>query len=459
MDIYDADYSQFGREHSPKVLSSLSVEELASQILDSGHLIYKETLDKISAFNPDIIGLTVWSAAFDIVQILTERIKDKISADILVIAGGHHASAAPDELAEIKSIDLVVREEGELIFKEIIEKYSENSEITGVKGISYYDEDLKKVVHNPDMPLIQDLDSLPFPERNSSFLEKAPPSYYCRVITSRGCPFSCIFCNSHRVWGKKVRFRSPQNVLEEMKELKEIYNVKSFAFSDDNFTLSKERTLEICKLIRQQLPGIEWIAGTRVDLINKSLLEQMKRAGCVQIKFGIEAGNQKVMDRIRKGITIEEVKKAVKMTKDIGLKQTTFFMVGHPGETKDDIQDTINLAKELDPYTAWFNIVSPYPGTELHEIAKKHNLLDFKYWFELQHEGTATMRTGEMTRDEVTQEFRKAMNIFEKKNLKNQRKELLKRLLSGKIRISSWQDLKWKSVQLMDLLKRSFMGR
>ena len=456
VDVYDADYSPSYKRHARMVWSSANVEKFVSRVLDPEYWIYKEILGRIAAFSPDIIGLTVLTPAFEIVQIMTRKIKEEISADVLIVVGGSHAAADPEELAKIKSIDLVVRGEGEVTFKEIVQKYRENSDVRQVRGISYYDENQKSVVHNPVMPLIQDLDKLPFPDRTSSFLEKPRPEYYGRMITSRGCPYSCYFCSTQSIWGRKVRFRSPENVVAEMKELKNIYKVPNIHFSDDNFTLSKERTHNICELIRHQVPGIEWLVLERADLADKSVFNDMKEAGCVQVLFGIESGSQKVLDRMRKGITIEQARQAVKTCKDVGLKQTAFFMIGHPGETRSDIQDTINLAMELDPSDILINIVTPYPGTELYEIAKRDNLLDFRYWFELQIEAKVVMKTGELTVDEVSREVRRARAIFERRYLRKLWKQALKRLLTGEIRPASWQDLKQKTVQLVDLLKRSF---
>jgi len=457
VDIYDADFSKKSTEHSPKSLSSISVDSLSDKILDPNFYIYNETIKNISSFKPDIIGISVWSAAHEIVEILINRIKKEISKDIFIIAGGPHASAAPEELGKIKGIDIIVRGEGEKIFREIIKSYMNDSNIKKIKGISYYDKRLKKLINNPDMPIIKNINSLPYPDRTSSFVKDASPNYYSRIFSSRGCPFNCIFCDSHRVWGRNVRFRSPENIVKEIKELIGKYNVKNFTFSDDTFTLNKERTKEICKLIKNKTPDIGWTAGTRVNLVDKDLLKEMKDAGCTHIKFGVEAGNQKIMDKIKKGIRIDEVKKAVKLTKKIGLKQTTFFMVGHPEESREDINDTIKLAKELDAYKIWFNIVSPYPGTELSEIAKKRNLLDYNNWFELQHEGSATMKTDNLTKEEITVMFRDIVNEFEKINLGKQRKYLFKRLFNNQVQINNLQDLKRKISQSFDIFIRSYI--
>jgi len=188
---------------------------------------------------------------------------------------------------------------------------------------------------------------------------------FATIITSRGCPFSCIFCSSSQLFGKIWRARSPENVIKEIKLLKNKYGVREIEFLDDTFTLNKKRAERICELLIQQNISISWSCSSRVDTINQSLIEKLKKAGCHTIYVGVESGSQEILNIIGKGVTLTQIEKAVNLIKKVNLNSFGSFILGIPGETVKTIKKTINFAKRLSPSFVQFSICTPYPGTKL----------------------------------------------------------------------------------------------
>ncbi|MCD6575253.1 radical SAM protein, partial [Candidatus Aerophobetes bacterium] len=200
------------------------------------------------------------------------------------------------------------------------------------------------------------------------------------IMTSRGCPFSCIFCSSSQLFGKIWRARTPENVIEEIKLLKDKYEVKEIEFLDDTFTLNKKRAEKICDLLIEKNLGISWSCSSRVDTINEALIEKLKKAGCHTIYVGIESGSQEILDIISKGITLTQAEKTIDLIKKVKLNSFATFIIGIPGETVKTIKKTINFAKKLSPSFVQFTICTPYPGTKLFEMAKEKGWLLTKDW-------------------------------------------------------------------------------
>lgn len=212
-----------------------------------------------------------------------------------------------------------------------------------------------------------------------------PKNHLGTIISSRGCPYQCIFCASRRIWGAKVRFRSPENVFREITEKNRKYRIDLFNFNDDSFTLKKENVLKLCNMIIKGHIKINWKCDTRADLISYKLLKKMKDAGCVKISLGIECGNDKMLNYIKKGITIKQVIGTFKITKKLGIGTMAYFMMGFPNETLKDIYDAIKLMKKIKPSHPCWSIATPYPGTELYEICEKEGLIKGKFEWEKFH--------------------------------------------------------------------------
>ncbi|MBA3047765.1 B12-binding domain-containing radical SAM protein [Patescibacteria group bacterium] len=336
------------------------------------HYVYQKILKDISEFKPDIIAISFMTAVSTSAYYLAQYIKKSLP-DVPLIAGGIHPTLVPNEPLK-NNFDFTVRGEGEITTVELINYINNKKDIEKITGISYKKNG--QIVCNEDRPLITDLDTLPFP---AFYLMKdyKKNTHSCKgIITSRGCPFACTYCASKLLWTQKVRFRSPQNVVNEIIDRHKKYNITSFAFHDDTFTLRQSYVKEFCQLALSLDFKITWHCDTRVDTIDLPLLKLMHKAGCRHIYLGLESGSPKIQKLIKKNINTEKVKQAIILSRRAGIETTVYFMAGFPDETEEDIKLSIKAMKELSPdYVIW-SILTPYPGTEVWEIAKKQGLVD-----------------------------------------------------------------------------------
>jgi radical SAM superfamily enzyme YgiQ (UPF0313 family) len=335
----------------------------------------------LSKHNPDIVGVTALTPTLYRSYEVINTVK-KALPDSLIVIGGPHPSLFPtDVLKENVNIDVSVYGEGEYTVLELannIESHGKDNSksFEDVRGIAYRNNG--QIRKNTPRPYIDDLDTLPFPARHLLPMDKYRPALYqikrspnTNLIASRGCPFNCNFC-SKGVYGRKFRIRSPENVITEIEYLIEKYGIKELLFWDDTFTLNKKWIEDFCILLKERNLDITWSCSSRVNKVDKLLLQKMRKAGCWSIFYGIESGSQKLLNNINKGITISQVINAVKWAKEAGIQVRASFMLGLPGETKELAEKTIAFAKELDPDYAQFNITTPYPGTELMKVAGKY---------------------------------------------------------------------------------------
>jgi radical SAM superfamily enzyme YgiQ (UPF0313 family) len=348
------------------------------KIIDSlvENLTLNELTGKIKKYDPDIIGLTVNSINYNNLLKFGGLIKE-INKDIKIVVGGPHISADPSGSIKDSPFDFGVYGEGDYIYLELVKALEKNKNFDNIKGLIY--KKGHKVIKNPPRAPIQNLDEIPFPARELfSPLKNYKLSifYYKRYpvttqITSRGCPYHCIFCDNN-VFGHTFRGHSPEYVVDEMELLKEKFKMKEIMFYDDTFTLNKKRVLDICDEIKKRKLDILWSAGARVNTVDKNLLSKMKKAGCWNISYGIETGNPGVMKFIKKGINLSQVEKVVRESVNTGLEVRGLFMLGHPTETKKTLRDTIEFAKSLPFHSVNFSITHPIIGTELYDLADQY---------------------------------------------------------------------------------------
>lgn len=260
--------------------------------------------------------------------------------------------------------------------------------------------------------MIENLDLIPFPEREMNY---PPESKYLShfVITSRGCPNNCSFCASPVIWNRKVRFRSIGNVIEELKYLKSKGH-DFIQFQDDTFTFNKSRLMSLLQSMIDEKLNLRWICDTRLNCIDKEILERMKEAGCQRVKVGIESGNREILKKINKGITPEIAIEKTKLIHEVGLEVTAYFMIGFPGETTEDAKETIALAKKIQADYYSLSIVAPYFGTEIYNDFIKGDssgkLKDhWEYFFHQSREMILTSKIDAETIDEFL-----ALNDFSK---------------------------------------------
>ena len=336
--------------------------------------IWDEVGTVISSFNPDVVGISVLTpkvpSTFRIAKICK-----KINPKIKIVVGGQHPTIRPEEMLSNQDIDFVVRGEGEQTLSELINCLQSSHEYyDNIAGLSFNRNGC--LCHNQDRDCIGELDLLPLPARDMLFdFETYTPAQLSMIMTSRGCPFQCSFCSSRNMWGRKVRFRSIDNILNEIFELKEKYSVRNITFMDDSFTVNRNRAEQICYALIDNHVNVTWSCLTRVDMISDEIIALMKKAGCTKLDIGIESGNQRILDLIRKDITLEQVRKAVDVLKRNKMFWSGFFMFGFPTETEQEVYDTVRFMHELKPDWANISIFTAYPGTPLYKLALKKGMI------------------------------------------------------------------------------------
>ena len=362
-----------------------------------------EIAKKIISLNPDVVGISTRTPQIDHAKNIASHLK--LSSDIPIVFGGPHPTVLPQEVLKENCIDFVAIGEGEITFSELCEALKENKGFKDVNGIGYKKNG--ELIFTESRELIPDLDSIPFPARHllPSKWYFAPPRIRgiwtkstATIMASRGCPYRCIFCGSHRIFGRKTRFRSPENIIEELKHLRNKYHIDAVWFADDTFTLHPAWVTKLCSLIKQQgWNDFKWVAQARVNTVSYELLKTMKSAGCVQIDFGVESGSPKVLKILKKDITPEKVIEAFNIAKKAGLLRYTSFIIGTPGEKEEDLRLTFKLLKKIKPDYVDFYFMTPYPGTEVYQIAKELGVFEkgvsFNKWLLGKHSDKPVMCT------------------------------------------------------------------
>ncbi len=363
------------------------------RILDAAveNLTIEQTTEAILKENPLIVGLSCLTMTVEKCVKIAKAVKQKAPKKPIVI-GGHHASIDPFGIMKNNCFDIVTFGEAEETMLELMRGFKreksflrQKKKLKGIDGIIFRAANGKLVKTKPRRP-IEDLDSLPWPARHLLPMQKYLPlaNQYKRkpvtnIVAIRGCPFECTYCSSHSMFGRRIRFRSPENVAAEIKHLIEKYGIREISFWDDTLTINKQWLGRLCGLMLQQGIDISWSCYGRVNTVNQELLHKMKKAGCWNIFYGLESGNQDLLDLIKKGITLEQIRLAIKWTKKAGIETRGSFMLALPGETPQKARKTIDFAIGLDLDYAQFCITTPFPGTELFRTAKRFGKLDMQF--------------------------------------------------------------------------------
>ena len=338
------------------------------QILDL--LVSKYTKDKIRAkideYQPDIIGTTSVTMNYPIASDILRCCK-AIDKDILTIIGGSHVTFCPEEtLNEAPWIDVVVRGEGEQTILDIVGGKS----LEFIDGIAFRSNGIKLT---NERELIEDLDVLPLPARHLFPLSKyLALECHCSLITGRGCPFNCIFCVGSKMGGRRARYRNPKLIVDEI-ELALNYGFIDMNMEDDLLTLNHKHVNAFCDEIIDRGLKFDWSIFSRADTVNVELLRRMRAAGCRWMLYGVESGNQQILNTVKKKITLDKIREGVRLAKEADIQVMASFIIGLPGETPETLKETIQFAIELD--TSWgFNVLSPFPGTEVRENAQAYGI-------------------------------------------------------------------------------------
>jgi len=398
------------------IAAVLEKNNIPVKILDANalNLSIPETIKKINKFKPDIVGISVFTPAH---RYSLEIIKG-LSKKILTVAGGPHSSAVPDELLK-NGFNVIVIGEGEYTMLEI----AQGKKLNNIKGISFKKNE--KIIHNS---LRESLDpnDLPLPARHLLISNGVNKPYFAggtqyfpwsSITSSRGCPYNCYYC-SKKVFGFGFRARTPENVLKEIDYLVKNYGIKEINFSDDCFNFDLDRANKILDMIieRKYDLCLRFSNGLRVDKVNENFLKRMKKAGCRYIGYGVESGNQEIIDNIPKGATLQQIRDGIKLTKKVGgIFISGYFMFGLIGDTEETMQQTINFSKELDLDVASFTIAVPYPGTRLETIIKqKGGKIHFKTWDDFHHTSGKVMFSypGMVAPEKIEAAYKRAMREF-----------------------------------------------
>ncbi len=356
----------------------------------------------------DIIGTSAFistqNAALSVLRLAKEVKSCK------TVIGGPHPTALPGEMLKRGFVDFVVRGEGEETFLELVDSIRNDRPLGNVMGVSYRKNG--KVHSNPDRPLIKNLDEMPFPAYHLLPMDKYRLSTHHAIghgrrinlrpffimFTSRGCPYRCTFCASHLTWKRRVRFRSPENVIEEIDFLVKNYNIRNIDFYDDTFTLDKRRTHRILDMIIERGYGIDFSCLSRVDAIDDAILSKMRRSGFFNIRYGIESGSPRMLRMMRKDIDLEKARRAIRLTQKNGMSANVFFIFGHPGETRETAMQTVDFALDAGPDFALFYNALPLPGTEMAEMVKNCRVEESSKTFTSKQ---AAFDTRELTREDI----------------------------------------------------------
>jgi anaerobic magnesium-protoporphyrin IX monomethyl ester cyclase len=367
---------------------------------DSDHYVWGEMRDTLARFDPDVVGISVMTAKYGSALKVSSLCKC-FKKDIRVIWGGPHPTIQAREVLKNNEVDFAVVGEGDETLSELCQSLRGNGRsFEEIRGLAFRKNG--ETIVNPPRPLISDLDTLLPPARD---LCLHPELYslesWGNLITSRGCPFECAFCSARSTWGRRVRLRSAENVVAEIRDICHRYKTREIWFWDDSFTVNRSNVLELCHKIVEQRLDISWGCTTRVDTVDDELLDMMRKSGCQMIEFGIESGSERMLKLMKKNITLNQVREAVSLVKKHGIDWKAFFMVGVPGETRIDIEQTKRLMEELDPRGIVLSVFTPYPGSELYDTAVKAGLVPAKPdWSRFSHQSPENCLVDGISREE-----------------------------------------------------------
>ena len=368
------------------------------------HPTQQELEDKFRSLNCDIIGVTSATLTYNPALNILKAAKTALPKSVTMIGGPHVTVMDQQTFQESNNVDIVVRSEGEQTMLELAALISSgnNYDFSQVLGITYKQND--KVLRNNDRPFIQNIDLLPHPAHKHFDVSKYRilNKTYLPIITSRGCPFQCTFCAGYKMCGRGFRGRSPIKVVDELEWLRDDFGGGAFAFYDDTFTFDVNRAIAICDEIKKRKFNLPWDCRTRVDKVSPNLLSKLHSAGCQLVHFGVESGNQEILNLMRKGTTVEQNAQAIKWAKEAGISVAISLVIGYPTETPEQLQQTIDFIYKIKPDYVYMCEAVPYPGTELYDFTKSLGLELAKDW-SLYHEQTQVFQNNLLPLEKLNQ--------------------------------------------------------
>jgi radical SAM superfamily enzyme YgiQ (UPF0313 family) len=363
--------AQFLKSHSHHEVTILD-----AQLDDLGYDVVEA---KVREFAPDVVGVTAFTV--QLVDVLKTVQTAKKAGAKYVVVGGPHVSDFPQECKNLPGVDAVVKGEGQKPMLDLCDAWEKGIEPKGIPGTMAHPED---PVPDQDVYFSNNLDDYPIIDRTMVDYKRyydvmGKGGIFTTLISSRGCPYRCTFCNTPR---HRYRVMTPSRVCDEIQACLDL-GIEEFYFVDDTFNITNQRVIDLCDAIIERGLKLRWTVRFRVKGVNRELLTKMKQAGCHRIQFGVEQGTEEGLLRLKKDVTVREIENAFKLCREIGIHTVAYFMIGTPTErTKEDVMDTIDYSIRLDPDFVMFNVLTPFPGTTLYDEGQRDGVLDVNPWFE-----------------------------------------------------------------------------
>jgi len=391
------------------------------EILDPTFEGRDDALKRLAKIDFDVLGISAYTMNFSLGLEFARYAKSQ-NKNCRILFGGVHPSILYDEVIREEVVDFVAVGEGEETSLELMKALEQDLPLENVDGLVF--KRGGRPIVNPPRKLITDLDRLPFPARDllpmkhylkasfgrSAWAVRQPAT---SIVTSRGCPFHCTYCSSHLIFGRKTRYRSVSNIVDEIESLIGDYQIQGLSIVDDTFIISKKQIYEFTEEMKRRKIRIEFICNGRVDIIDKDILKVLKDIGCVGIAFGVESGSQDILDKVlKKGITLEQVRNAFRLAYEVGIPTDAYFMIGIPGEAERDIRETIRFSKTLKASAANFAMTIPMPKTELFGIALEKGEISATSWNDFDYTGKPIFKSKLMDEKRLVKLRKKAILSF-----------------------------------------------
>ncbi|MHC4202133.1 MAG: B12-binding domain-containing radical SAM protein, partial [Planctomycetota bacterium] len=364
----------------------LRAEGFTVQLIDAETegLTHEDILQRAVSFGTDVFGISATTLVFAKAVSLAEYLK-KEATGVPIVVGGPHVSGSPRESMQHECFDVAVIGEGEVTFSEVLRAYRDGAGLEGIDGVVFRRNG--KLVRNAPRKRIENLNELPFPARDllPSLDNYLPPPLNYRevpcatIITTRGCPHGCTFCD-HNTFGRKYRMRSAENIVAEIRHLIETYSVREIAFVDDTFNINDARLNRLFELMKESGIRLPWTCMARTDTASHEQLQAMKEAGCWHISFGIESGDERIIRLIKKGIDLDHTRKVIAWCRELGIRSKGFFILGHPGETEATIEDTVRYALGTRLTDVVVTLNTPLPGSWNYDNIERFGRMETTDW-------------------------------------------------------------------------------
>ncbi|MBN1942598.1 MAG: radical SAM protein [Phycisphaerae bacterium] len=374
---YNADFRPHGELIRVSYLAGEGYEHFRRNLEEPVAPVWDQVRRVLADVKPDVAAISTKTQTLASARMTARLVKEQ-NPDATVLVGGPHPTILPEKVLECPDFDVAMIGEGEATIVELLSAIRAGEDFNDVAGIAFRRRG-GRVVRTPPRPLIENLDELPFPHASAPQTlidyDQYPPGAFRFVFAVRGCPYNCVFCGSRRIWTRRVRYRSPGNVVAELKSLQKM-GLKFVHFDDDTFGVAPSYIRRLCEAMSALRPRLRWSCELHVKLVRDDLLAAMRRAGCYMVQVGVESGSDEILRAMRKGFTIAEAMAACRRITAHKIWLQTFFMVGFPQETEQTLAETARAMRKIASHRVMYSIFTPYPGTEAYEFCFQHGLVD-----------------------------------------------------------------------------------